>query len=142
MIGGLVDTLGKFKEQIALVVSGIVAFAAVANLKESADLAARIETLGVTMEVVGKNAGYTKEQLDGYEKEVKALGITSEAARDTIIQMTSAGLELGDVTGKGSSQVAQLARASQDLAVIMGGSSSETLQQMITNLQQLDTKVS
>ncbi|MEG1728756.1 MAG: hypothetical protein RR280_04355 [Bacteroidaceae bacterium] len=140
VVGGLADTFSKFKEQIALVITGIVAFAAVSNLKESADLAARIETLGVTMDVVGKNTGYTTEQLKGYETEVKSLGITSEAARETITQMSSAGLELGVVTEGATSQVAQLARASQDLAVRMGGSSSETLQQMITNVQQLDTE--
>ncbi|MEG2156499.1 MAG: hypothetical protein RRY07_01755 [Bacteroidaceae bacterium] len=140
VVGGLVDVFGNFKEQIGLVVAGIVAFAAVSNLKESADLAARIETLGVTMNVVGKNAGYTTDQLKEYEKEVKSLGITSEAARETITQMASAGLELGSVSGSTTSQVAQLARASQDLAVRMGGSSSETLQQMITNIQQLDTE--
>lgn len=140
VVGGLVGVFSKFKEQIGLVVSGIVAFAAVSNLKESADLAARVESLGVTMEVVGKNAGYTKDQLSQYEEEVKGLGITSQAARETITQMASAGLELGNVSEGTSSQVAQLARASQDLAVRMGGSSSETLQQMITNIQQLDTE--
>lgn len=140
VVGGLVGVFSKFKEQITLVVAGIAAFAAVSNLKESADLAARVETLGVTMDVVGKNTGYTTEQLAAYEKEVKGLGITSSAARETITQMASAGLELGNITGGTASQVAQLARASQDLAVRMGGSSSETLQQMITNIQQLDTE--
>lgn len=54
--------------------------------------------------------------------------------------MAAAGLELGSVSEGSASQVAVLARASQDLAVRMGGSSSETLQQMITNIQQLDTE--
>lgn len=143
-VGGTLGAIGgavvQLKDQFGALVAGIVAFLAVASLKESADVAARVEALGVTMYNVGQNTGYTKDQLDEYEKEVKALGITTASARETITQMASAGLELGNVSGGTASQVAQLARASQDLAVRMGGSSSETLQQMITNIQQLDTE--
>lgn len=143
-VGGTLGAIGgavlQLKDQFGALVAGIVAFLAVASLKESADIAARVEALGVTMYNVGQNTGYTRDQLDAYEKEVKDLGITSASARETITQMASAGLELGNVSGGTASQVAQLARASQDLAVRMGGSSSETLQQMITNIQQLDTE--
>lgn len=143
-VGGTLGAIGgavvQLKDQFGALVAGIVAFLAVASLKESADIAARVEALGVTMYNVGQNTGYTRDQLDAYEKEVKGLGITSASARETITQMASAGLELGNVSGGTASQVAQLARASQDLAVRMGGSSSETLQQMIVNIQQLDTE--
>lgn len=140
VVGGIMGAVGALKDKIGLLVTGIVAFAAVSDLLEAADTAARVEALGTTMEVVGRNAGYTTEQLDGYEREVKRLGITTSSARETITQMASAGLELGEVSEGAGSQVALLARASQDLAVRMGGSSSETLQQMITNIQQLDTE--
>lgn len=143
-VGGTLGAIGgavvQLKDQFGALVAGIVAFLAVASLKESADVAARVEALGVTMYNVGQNTGYTRDQLDQYEKEVKGLGITTSSARETITQMASAGLELGNVSEGTASQVAQLARASQDLAVRMGGSSSETLQQMITNIQQLDTE--
>ena len=143
-VGGTLGVIGsavtKLKDNFGALVTGIVAFLAVAGLKEAADTAARVESLGVTMYNVGQNAGYSKDQLDQYEKEVKDLGITTSAARETITQMASAGLELGNVSGGTASQVAQLARASQDLAVRMGGSSSETLQQLIVNIQQLDTE--
>ena len=143
-VGGVLGAVGgvvtKLTDQFGALVAGIAGFIAIASLKEAADIAARVEVLGITMNNVGQNVGYTKDQLAGFEKEVKSMGITTQAARETITQMASAGLELGQVSEGSASQVAQLARASQDLAVRMGGSSSETLQQMITNIQQLDTE--
>lgn len=119
--------------------AAFVAFAAVSSLKGAADLAARNETLAVTLGIVGQNAGYSKDELTKYEQELKALGISTGAARDSMTQMIQAGLDLGPATEGAASQVAQLARAAQDLAVVTGENSSDTLQRMVTNIQQLDT---
>lgn len=116
------------------------AFAALGSLKDAANLAARNETLGITLGIVGKNAGYGREELQKYEDGLKGLGITTGAARDSMIQMIQAGLKLGPVIEGGTSQINLFARAAQDLAVVTGEGSSETLQRMITNIQQLDTQ--
>lgn len=133
----------SFNSLIGVVKGAAVAFAgfaAVASLKDAADIAARNETLGVTLGIIGKNAGYTKEEIAKYETELKGLGITTGAARDSLIQMIQAGLQIGPVAAGGASQIALMARAAQDLAVVTGENSSATLQRMITNIQQLDTE--
>lgn len=109
-------------------------------LKDAASYAGKVQTLGVTMGVVGENAGYTKKELQGYEDQLKTTGISTEAARDAMIQMMNAGISLGAQMGKTTPQVVEMARAAQDLAVVTGENSSETLQRMVTNIQQLDTE--
>lgn len=126
---------GLFKTLVAL--AGIkISFD---YLTEAANVAARTETLGITLEVVGRNAGYSNDQLRAYEGQLKALGITTQVARDAMTQMIQAGLPLGEVAGTTGVQVVKLARAAQDLAVVTGQNSSDTFKRLITNLQQLDT---
>ncbi len=108
-------------------------------LKDAANYAGKVQTLGVTLEVVGNNAGYTTEELKGYEEQLKQTGISTEAARNAMIQMMNAGISLGVQLGKTKPQVVELARAAQDLAVVTGENSSETLQRLVINIQQMDT---
>lgn len=108
-------------------------------LKDAANYAAKLDTLAITMGVVGENAGYTKGELKGYEEQLKKAGISTESARDSMIQMMQAGIALGTQLGQTTPQVVQLARAAQDLAVVTGENSSQTLQRMVTNIQQMDT---
>lgn len=122
-----------------LAVKAFISFAGVMGLKAAGDISARNETLGVTLDIIGKNAGYSTEQLKNYEDGLKRLGITTSAARNSLIQMLQSGLQVGPVTEGATAQINQLARAAQDLAVVSGENSSETLQRMITNIQQLDT---
>jgi hypothetical protein len=113
--------------------------------QEAAKLAARVETLGVTLNAVGRNAGYSKEELSKAEAQVKAMGITTEATRDSLTKMIQAGIKINEVADKTAAAadrvtVAQaLSRSAQDLAVVSGENSSDTLQRMITNIQQMDT---
>ena len=120
--------------------AAFLAFAAVSSIKGAADLAATNETLANTLEVIGNNAGYSKEQLDKYENEVKSVGITTGVSRETLIQFIKAGIELGPVAGQGASTVSKLAEAAQNLAKSMGGNTSQTLKNLVTNIQQLDTE--
>lgn len=127
------------KENVGALVTAFLALAVSYGLKESAEYAARTETLGITMGVVAKNAGYGSQELSKYEKEVKGLGITTQGTREAITQMIQAGLEIGPKAEGQVSQVAKLARAAQDLAVVTGENSSATLTRLITNISQLDT---
>lgn len=108
-------------------------------LKDAAQYAAKVQTLGTTLNVVGQNAGYSNDELSKYETNLKKLGISTEAARNSMIQMMQAGLGLGAQLGQTVPQVEQLARAAQDLAVVTGENSSDTMQRLITNIQQMDT---
>lgn len=138
-IKGMSDGATKFTDLIKKAAVAFTAFLAIRGIKEMADAAARVETLGVTLEVVGRNAGYSKEQLTQYEAELRKLGISTGAARESLTKMIQAGLNLNAVNEKGVTLAAQLARASQDLAVVTGENSSETLRRLIINIQQMDT---
>jgi hypothetical protein len=138
-ISALTDPIGYLKENLGSLISAFTALTVAYGLKESADYAARTEVLGTTLAVVAKNAGYTTEQISGYEQEVEKLGITTQATREALTQMIQAGIALGPAEAGAVSQVAQLARAAQDLAVVTGENSSATLTRLITNISQLDT---
>lgn len=118
---------------------GFIALAGVMGLKAAADLAARTETLGITLEQVAGNAGYSADEIKRYTDELKALGITTGAARSSLTQLIQAGINLTAVNEAGASTAAQLARASQDLAVVTGENSSDTLSRLITNIRQMDS---
>ncbi|MDO8180151.1 MAG: hypothetical protein Q7T62_18035 [Undibacterium sp.] len=138
--GSLNPTLSLLKDNVGKLVGAFTALALAYGLKESADYAARTEVLGTTLGVVAKNAGYGATEIAGYEKEVKGLGITTQATRQALTQMIQAGLEIGPAAAGQVSQVAKLARAAQDLAVVTGENSSATLNRLITNIQQMDTE--
>jgi len=131
--------ISTLHSQVKGLIVGFIALAGVMSLKQAADIAARAETLGVTLGVVAKNAGYTAEQIASYEKELKGLGITASASRESLTQLIQAGINLTETNEAGASTAAQLARAAQDLAVVTGENSSETLQKLITNIRQLDS---
>ncbi|CAK0763331.1 hypothetical protein CCP3SC1AL1_320002 [Gammaproteobacteria bacterium] len=99
--------------------------------KEIAETAGRAETLQKVMYIAGKNAGYSRDALDGYEKSLKKLGIATKEARESISKMMQANIDLAKSSA--------LARAAQDLAVVAGWNSSETFQRLIVNIQQADT---
>lgn len=127
------------KDNVIALVGAFASLAIAYGIKESTEYAARTETLGITLDVVAKNAGYGAQEISKYEKEVKALGITTQGTREAITQMIQSGLEIGPQAENQVSQVAKLARAAQDLAVVTGENSSETLTKLITNISQLDT---
>jgi soluble lytic murein transglycosylase-like protein len=118
-------------EAVQFVAGGFLAIEAVHMVKEVLDVAARTETLGIVLRVVGNNAGYTSAQLRDTDKAVQKLGITAEASRQSLAQLIQAGISLD--------LAKPLARASQDLAVITGVDSSETFKRLVTNIQQMDT---
>lgn len=139
-LGKVGGPLGFLKDNIGTLVTAFTALVAAYGLKESADYAARTQVLGTTLGVVAKNAGYGTDEIAKYETEVRKMGITTQATRQALTQMIQAGLEIGPAAGKQVSQVALLARAAQDLAVVTGENSSATLSRLITNIAQMDSE--
>jgi hypothetical protein len=90
---------------------------------EATKLAARVETLGVVTQTLGRNAGYTGTEITKFERDVQKLGITTQASRQSLALMMQAQLDLADST--------DLARLAQDAAVIAGVNSSEAFQRLI-----------
>ena len=106
---------------------GTVAAAGTALIGVSTMVAARTETLGIVLEVVGENAGYTTDELRRYESGVKGMGITTGAARQALVQMAQANIDMAHAT--------DLARMAQDAAVIANINSSEAFTRLITVIQ-------
>lgn len=106
-------TLGDWGKGITAVGVGLGAL-----LIKTGMTAARVEVLGTAMNVMGRTAGYTTEQMKRYEEEVKDLGITTRKAREILGGFISAELDLAQAT--------DLARTAQNLAVFANENSSVT----------------
>jgi hypothetical protein len=127
----LEDAMNKAWTAAKFLAGGFLALQSVRFLRDLGEVAARTETMGTVMHIVARNAGYTTEQIDTVDKSIQRLGITATSSRQALTQMLQAGLDIKFAE--------RLARASQDLAVLSGLDSSQTLQKMVTNIQQLDT---
>ena len=101
-----------------------VSAAGLAILGSSVRLAARVETLGVVTEALGKNVGMTKTEVRALEAAIQDKGITLQAARQGIAQMIQAEIDLASAT--------DLARVAQDAAVIAGMSSQDAFNNLVT----------
>lgn len=95
--------------------------------KEAALLTARYETLGVVMEVMGNNAGYTSGQMATLQKELQATGISALKSREAINMLSAAQVDL--------SKAGALARIAQDAAVIANTNSSDAFQRLTNSIQ-------
>lgn len=102
-------------------------------VKGSIDLRARVDTLGVVLNIVGENAGYSKDELKGFEDGVVKMGITTQAARESLTKMAQSEIDL--------SKAAELARVSQDAAVIGGTNSSEAFQRILHGITTLQPEI-
>ena len=96
-------------------------------LGNSIRLAARTQTLGVVVNKLGENAGYTAEQMDELTQGVVDQGITLRHSRTAIAMMAQANIDLA--------KSSDLARLAQDAAVIANLNSSETFQRLIQVVQ-------
>lgn len=90
-------------------------------------MAARYDTLGVAMNQMGANAGYTNTQMEAQAASVQKAGIAMIEARENVGKLVQAQIDL--------SKASQLARVAQDAAVVAGLNSSETYSRMIHGIQ-------
>jgi hypothetical protein len=95
-------------------------------VKDTLNLGARYETLGVVMDVVGRNAGKTRAEMDAFQKGLQQTGISSIGARESLARMAGAQLDLAK-----SSQIARLA---QDAAVIANTNSTAAFETLINGI--------
>lgn len=103
------------------------------HVADMTQLAARYETLGIVMGVIGNNAGYTKQQMSGFQAELEKTGISMLGARDALNMMAAAQLDL--------SKSSKLARVAQDAAVIGNINSTEAFQRLVVGITSGQTEV-
>lgn len=101
--------------------------------KEVTLVAAHYNTLGVVMNTVGKNAGYSTVQLQQTESALRQTGISALESRQNIARMIQANVDL--------SQSTQLARIAQDAAVIGNLNSSESYTRLVYGIQSAQTEI-
>ena len=110
-----------------------VGVAGAALITKTTLLAARVETLGVVMQQVGKNAGFSAGEMAGFEKGVRDMGITTQVARSSLVRLIQANIDLSKASG--------LARTAQDAAVIAGINSSEAFERIVHGINTLNPRV-
>jgi hypothetical protein len=120
----------SFSKLRAIVIALGIAYAALKMaryIKDATMLAARYETLGVVMRVVGNNAGFSGAQMEVFAKGLQKAGIAMVESRTTIVRMAQAQIDL--------TKSSDLARIAQDAAVIGNINSSESFERMILGIQ-------
>lgn len=123
------NALDGFRLQAAAVATalGLVAGGAYSYLDAAGKLAARVEVLGTVQEIVAKNSFQSNTQMSIAAERIKALGITTREATNSVIQFAQAELKSADA--------ARVARVAQDLAVVAGKNSSEAFATLTTAIQ-------
>jgi hypothetical protein len=126
-IKNLVSSVFNLKTAIIGLIAAWGGFKIYEFIKDSTLLAARYTTLGVTLEQLGKQAGYNAAQLKRFEEGLIKTGIASTSARQILSRMIQSQLDLTKAT--------DLARVAQNAAVIAGLNSSETFERMLHAIQ-------
>lgn len=125
-----VDSIGNSGDKIASIFKGLATVFALKELgsaiKDLTLLAARYETLGISMNVVGLNAGYGSTQMAEFQRGLEKTGISAIESRNNLARMAAAQL---DLTKSG-----KLARVAQDAAVIGDINSSEAFERLVQGI--------
>ena len=98
-----------------------------ATVAESTQLASRFETLGVVMDVVGRNAGFSENQMEAFEIQLRETGISMIGSREAMNKMIQAELDL--------TRASELARVAQDAAVIQNENSTQSFNALVDAIQ-------
>lgn len=109
-------------------VSGIKNFA-----KESFNAAARVEELDISMRAIGKSTGKGYTQIKEAAKAIKDMGIETASASQMAIQFAQNNLDLASA--------AKVARVAQDLAVVAGLNSTETMNRLTQGILRGETEL-
>ncbi|MGK5050787.1 hypothetical protein, partial [Janthinobacterium sp. RB2P8] len=113
-------------DAIGFLVKAYAALKVAEYVKEMALMAARYETLGVVVQVVGRNAGYTKTQMDAATDSIARQGITMIESRESATKLVQAHVDLKNAT--------VLARIAQDAAVIGHLNSSDAFDRLVNGI--------
>lgn len=129
-LGGSLDDL---RGTVAKLAAAWSAYEIAQGVIGTAKAAARYETLAVVLENVGKNYGYSREELAAYTRALQDGGIAMIESRGVLLSMLQAEMDL--------TKARELARAAQDAAVIGNINSSQAFEQMVYGIQSAQVEV-
>lgn len=94
--------------------------------KNTVMLAARYETLGATLGVMGNNAGYSRQAMYEFQQSLEETGISAIKARSSLQIMAAAQLKLEEAS--------KLGRVAQDAATLAGINSSDAFNNLVRGI--------
>jgi hypothetical protein len=123
--GSMSEGLGTLAKQVVSLslVKKIIEVTAI----ETAKYAARTQTMGIALNAAARTNHIAALEIQKHETAIKALGITTQGARQGLLRMTTAQLDVAKAT--------ELARLAQDAAVISGENSTESFNRLIYAIQ-------
>ena len=125
--GACENAVGALEKAFTGMMAAFAVYKIADQVKDLALLGARYETLGVAMDQVGHNAGYTNAQMATFQEGLQHTGISAIESRDNLTKMAAANLDLA--------QASRLARVAQDAAVIGNMNSSEAFATLVQGIQ-------
>lgn len=128
LIGAVSSLTGKLIDMGLAAVKSLGDFA-----KQSVELAARVETLGINVYRIGERMGYSQERTDEVVNSLKDLGITTQGAYNSLLLLSRANVDWSEAT--------TLARVAQDAAVIAGINSSEAFERLARGIQKMEPEL-
>lgn len=102
-------------------------------IKNSIMLAARYETLGATLAVMGNNTGKTGLEMQGFQKELENTGISAIKARGSLQIMAAAQVNVA--------KAADLGRVAQNAAVLANIDSSTAFQNLVRGIATGESRI-
>lgn len=121
-------SLGRLAAAAGTVTAGFLTMRKALDItKEAAMLAARVTTLGVVTQQLGRNIGMTEPEIRKIEESIEDMGITTQASRQAVAMMIQSQVDLAKST--------ELARLAQDAAVIANTDSSDAFERLVRIVQ-------
>jgi len=115
-------------------IGGILATLKLTSLiNEAATLSQRYNELGIVLDVVGRNAGLARSEVDATTEAVRKQGISMIESRQIVTRMIQSQIDLSKAT--------ELARLAQDAAVIGQMNSSQALDTLVHGIQSAQVDV-
>lgn len=132
------DSAMDVVKRTVLSLVGVFSFAKIASevknlVVESTSLAGKYTTLGIVMESIGRNVGVGADQMHAYSGVLRSTGISMGVARQSLIEMADADINLAKAT--------DLAKVAQNSAIIAQMGSSEAMEKLIQGLETGSVKV-
>lgn len=126
-VSSLSSAMSSLAIKVAAVVAAYVSLREVAGFVwDSIMSAARYQTLGVVIEKVGENAGYTAKEMHEFDASVQQTGISMVNSRESLAKMATAQLDLA--------KASELARVAQNTATVTGQNSSEVFAKLVQGI--------